>query len=151
MELISNLTDLAVMRQTCPHDFRRVLVVEDDALVREVSADILAEAGFRTSEATCAAEALELLQNPEFAGEIDAIVTDVDMPGDLDGIGLAARVREVWPRIGVVITSGAPRGAVAALRQPAMFLAKPFRAERLVAAVQSVMDTHYASTERRAS
>jgi DNA-binding NtrC family response regulator len=151
MELILNLTDLAVMTQTCPHDLRRVLVVEDDALVREVSADILTEAGFRTSEATCAAEALALLQNPEFAGEIDAIVTDVDMPGELDGIDLAARVREVWPRIGVVITSGAPSGATAALRQPALFLAKPFRADRLVAAVQSVMDKRFAPIERRAS
>lgn len=151
MELILNLTDLAVMTQTCPHDLRRVLVVEDDALVREVSADILADAGFRTSEATCAAEALALLQNPEFAGEIDAIVTDVDMPGELDGIGLAARVREGWPRIGVVITSGVPRGTTAALRQPALFLAKPFRADRLIAAVESVLGPQFVETDRRAS
>jgi DNA-binding NtrC family response regulator len=151
MELILNLTDLAVMTQTCPHDLCRILVVEDDALVREVSADILADAGFRTSEATCAAEALALLQNPEFAGEIDVIVTDVDMPGELDGFGLAARVHEGWPRIGVVITSGAPRGAALALRQPTLFLAKPFRADRLIAAVESVLLPHITETERRAS
>ncbi len=151
MELSSNLTDLASMTVPRTHDLRRILVVEDDALVREVSADILAEAGFRTSEAACAAEALAMLQNPELAGEIAAIVTDVDMPGELDGIGLAARVREFWPEIGVVVTSGAPRGAAAALRQRALFLAKPFRADRLVEAVQSVLDTHFVVIERHAS
>lgn len=151
MELISNATHFAVMRETRPDDLRRILVVEDDVLVREVSTDILAEAGFHTSEAGCAAEALELLQNPEFAREIAAIVTDVNMPGELDGIGLAARVHEAWPRIGVVITSGSPTGAGAALRQSDLFLAKPFRADHLVAAVQSVLEPRFASSAWRAS
>lgn len=137
MELILNLTDFPAMQQT--PDLRHILLVEDDDLVREVSADILAEAGFRTREAASAAEALALLQDPQIAGDIAAIVTDVEMPGEMDGLGLAAKVRQSWPRIGIVITSGAIGGAATARHQRAEFLAKPFRADRLVAAVQSAL------------
>lgn len=140
------------MRELRPKDLRRILVVEDDLLLRELIVDILAEAGFATSGACCAGEALQLLQNQQgMAEEIAAVVTDVDMPGELDGIGLAARVNEIWPWIGVVITSGAHRGAALALRPSALFLAKPFRADRLVAAVRSVSEAEFASPRRRAS
>jgi DNA-binding NtrC family response regulator len=123
---------------------RHILIVEDDASVRELSADILAEAGFKTREAACAAEAIALFQNPDFAKDIAAIVTDVDMPGELNGFALAAWVHESWPGIGIIITSGSPRGGAALCRHPDLFLPKPFRAERLVAAVQTVLDRGFA-------
>ncbi len=140
------------MRELPPKDLRRILVVEDDLLLRDMIVDILDEAGFATSGACCAGEALELLRDQQDSTEeIAAVVTDVDMPGELDGIGLAARVNENWPRIGVVITSGAHRGAALVLRPPALFLAKPFRADRLIAAVRSVLEAEFASPQRRAS
>ncbi len=62
MELNSNLTDFTGMKQLRPKDLRRVLVVEDDVLLREMIVDCAGEAGFQTSEACCADEALELLR-----------------------------------------------------------------------------------------
>jgi DNA-binding NtrC family response regulator len=136
------------MKQHHPEDPQRILLVEDDAFLRDVVADILAEAGFVTSQAGCAGEALGLLESQsDIAEEIAALVTDVDMPGEIDGIALAARVNETWPKIGVVITSGAHRGGALALRPPALFLAKPFRAERLVAAIRSVIEPGEANCE----
>jgi DNA-binding NtrC family response regulator len=140
------------MRQIRAHDLRHILVVEDDALLRDMIADILTEAGFATLQAACAGAALDMLYDqPDAADEIAAIVTDVDMPGDLDGLGLAARVNEIWPWIGVVVTSGAHRAALRALRPPALFLAKPFPAERLIAAVHSVMATELVAVPLAAS
>ncbi len=140
------------MRQIRTSDSCRILVVEDDLLLRDVIVDILAEAGYATSEAACAGEALELLdERSEIAAEIAVVVTDIDMPGDLDGLGLAARLGEVRPQIGVIVTSGAHRGAAAALCRPALFLAKPFRADRLVAAVHSVMEAGLSPQKRFAS
>ncbi|HEY1736626.1 MAG TPA: response regulator, partial [Methylovirgula sp.] len=111
--------------------------------------DILNDAGFFTREAACAEEALDSLHEPAFADEIAALVTDVDMPGDLDGVGLAALVQECWPRMGVVVTSGAHRGAALLLRKPAVFLPKPFRADRLIAALRSVIAPQFALAEQR--
>jgi two-component system, response regulator PdtaR len=129
-------------------DADRVLVVEDEALVRDLIIDMLDDAGFATIAACCAQEALQQLQS---GPGIAAIVTDVDMPGEFDGIGLATRVSERWPWIGIIVTSGAHRGAALGLRRPALFLPKPFRADRLVAAVRSLIKPDFVEAERRAS
>lgn len=108
-----------------------VLVVEDDRLVRETMADVLRDAGFATCEAGCADDALRALaEHP-----VDAVVTDIDMPGEIDGIGLARRMGELWPEIGVLVISGGKR---ALLPPAARFLAKPFTAGRLLAALAEV-------------
>lgn len=139
------------MRQIRTSDSIRILVVEDDALVRGLIVDVLAEAGYATSEASCAAEALDLFsRRPEIAGEIALVITDVDMPGEIDGIGLAARLKAAWPWLGIVITSGAHRAEIQMLCPWAVFLAKPFRADSLVTTVRSVIDADEAS-HRRAS
>jgi DNA-binding NtrC family response regulator len=106
---------------------RHILVVEDDTLVREMIVDILIEAGFAAHQAGSADEALrDLEQQPGIA----AVVTDIDMPGALDGIELTWRIEELWPKIGVIVISGG--GGTAALPQAARFLAKPFTAGRLL-------------------
>jgi DNA-binding NtrC family response regulator len=104
-----------------------VLIVDDDFLVRLHAADILEEAGFEVVEASDAANALALLQEmPCF----QLICTDVQMPGELDGIGLALRVRERHPEIRVIIMSAQSRHGD---RLPSVpFLSKPFQASRLV-------------------
>jgi two-component system, response regulator PdtaR len=107
-----------------------ILVVEDDPLVREMIVDILREAGFAAHEAGCADEALrDLAEQPG----ISAVVTDIDMPGTLDGIELSWRIEELWPRIGVIVISGGTRAAQ--LPRAAQFLAKPFTAGRLLSSL----------------
>jgi two-component system, response regulator PdtaR len=113
---------------------RHILVVEDDALVREMIVDILLEAGFAAHQAGSADEALrDLEEKPGIA----AVVTDIDMPGALDGIELTWRIEELWPKIGVIVISGG-HGA-AALPHAARFLAKPFTAGGLLRSLVELM------------
>lgn len=110
-----------------------VLVVEDDTLVRDMIVDILRDAGFGALEAGCASEGLRVLaEHP-----VDAVITDVDLPGELDGMGLAQRIGEFWPKIGVIIMSGRLAGPLPPQTQ---FLAKPFAAERLLRSVADLID-----------
>ena len=148
MELVLNLTGFCSMEHARLLDADRVLVVEDDCLLREMIVDMLMDEGFATSEAYCADQALQLLRN---RNDIAAMVTDVDMPGEMNGIALAAQVSQNWPWIGIVVTSGAHRGGALGVHRPVFFLPKPFRADRLVAAVHSVMATRFAPVHRRAS
>lgn len=100
-----------------------VLVVEDDSLIRmSISCD-LEDAGFIVYEAEDAAAAIVmLLCHPE----IDIMFTDVDMPGDMDGLRLAAAVRDRWPPIHIIVTS-ALRGVTAeSIPVPARFFPKPY-------------------------
>lgn len=81
----------------------RVLVVEDDTLVRMGIVDFLTEEGFEVFEAATAEEAIDILVNNL---EIRVMFTDIDMPDGLDGLKLAASVRDRWPPIKIVVTSG---------------------------------------------
>jgi two-component system, response regulator PdtaR len=137
------------MQQIRPGESNRILLVEDDDLLRDILNDILCEAGFRTSEACCADEALSLLEDSGFAEATAALVTDIDMPGTLDGLALANCVHERWPRMGVVVTSGAHCGAGLLIRAPAVFLPKPFRGERLIEAVHAVIEGEFAVPAHR--
>ncbi|HEX3405960.1 MAG TPA: response regulator [Caulobacteraceae bacterium] len=89
-----------------------VLVVEDDVLVRLVIASYLRDCGYRVLEAASADEALRLLQRDE-AG-IDIVLTDVQMPGELDGFALAQWVRRERPQVEVVMAGTPARAADAA-------------------------------------
>ncbi len=79
-----------------------ILIVEDEPQLRFDFVDFFDQAGHMTFEAGNADEALVHLKN----NEIDILFTDVDMPGSLDGLGLAAKVRTHWPEIKIIVTSG---------------------------------------------
>jgi CheY-like chemotaxis protein len=81
-----------------------VLVVEDEALVRCVLSEHLRDAGFDVVEAGNAAEALDVVQDEP----VDVVVTDIRMPGRIDGLGLARTLRCSHPGLPVIVTSGYP-------------------------------------------
>jgi len=81
---------------------RSILIVEDEPKLRYNFVDFFDQAGHRTFEAANSDEALIHLKN----NEIDILFTDVDMPGSVDGLGLAATVRSRWPETKIVVTSG---------------------------------------------
>ncbi len=110
-----------------------ILVVEDDLLVRDTIVEILKEAGFTAYEAADAEEALRALAKRH----IDMVVSDVDMPGDLDGVALAWRIGELKPEVGVILASGRQGHA---LPPGTRFLAKPFTGARLLHAVTALID-----------
>ncbi|MGH1587692.1 response regulator [Methylobacterium phyllosphaerae] len=116
-----------------------VLVVEDDVLVRMIAADILSDAGFRTLEARDAREAMTLL---EARGDVRVLFTDWNMPGDIDGLGLARLVRHRWPTVGIILTSGKMRPAPGDLPAGARFLSKPYRPSALIEEVENLLHEH---------
>ncbi|GJD94134.1 response regulator [Methylobacterium iners] len=113
-----------------------VMVVEDDILVRMVAADILADAGFRVVEARNAQEALTLL---DARSDVRVVFTDCNMPGAVDGIGLARLINERAPEVGLLLTSGKVRPAATELPPGARFIPKPYRRSTVIEEVEGLL------------
>jgi CheY-like chemotaxis protein len=106
----------------------RVLIVEDEMIVRLIGGDTLTDAGYEVVEAANADEALEILDKH---GDVEVLFTDIRMPGSMNGLELARVVHERWPAMKILITSGdtfPPRNAIA---DDGRFLAKPYSTEGL--------------------
>jgi CheY-like chemotaxis protein len=118
-----------------PDPARVALVVDDESFARLFTVQILLDRGFMVLEAGDAAEALRLLAAND---DVSLVVTDISMPGEIDGLGLAAQVRLLHPDLPVIIASGRvfPIRAQAAAR--CCFLAKPYTANALVEAIAEV-------------
>ena len=104
-----------------------VLVVDEDFLVRLHTSGMFEDAGFQVIEAWDVASALEELHEKS---NIQLVCTDVDMPGELDGIDLAMHVRNHHPNMKVIVISGFSKDR--ALPHSIPFLAKPFLSARLL-------------------
>ncbi len=89
---------------TFPRGTENVVLVDDNDDVRETVAETLTSLGYRVTEATSGDAALGLLE--ERADEFDLVVTDMIMPGRVDGLALGRIIRERWPRLAVVLTTG---------------------------------------------
>jgi CheY-like chemotaxis protein len=109
-----------------------VLVVEDEALIRMGAADQLERNGYEVLEAGSAAEALAILKARP---EVQVLFTDIDMPGELDGMELAERVHQRWPKVLLLVTSGRSSLKDADIPDHGMFLAKPYGGENLSGAM----------------
>lgn len=116
---------------------KEVLVVEDEPFVRMVAADALTERGIMAWEAGDAGEALQVLsEHPN----IGLVFTDVNMPGDMDGLGLAHEVNRLRPDVCLIVTSGAVSVADEELPDSGRFLPKPYPTGRLVQIVEEQLD-----------
>jgi CheY-like chemotaxis protein len=111
-----------------------VLVVEDDALLRYHAADIVEDAGYEAIAVENADEAIRLLETRK---DIRLIFTDIDMPGSMDGLKLAAVVRDRWPPVEIIVTSGVRSVADADLPARSLFFAKPYSADLVTAAIRN--------------
>ena len=114
----------------------RVLLVEDEGLLRMVTADSLEGEGFAVVEARDGEEAVRLLNCAE---AVDIILTDVQMPGSLDGIDVATHARQLYPMIPVLVVSGyAPRlmSRLTAFDPAAVFISKPYSMAEITDAVR---------------
>jgi two-component system, response regulator PdtaR len=114
-----------------------VLLVEDEPLVRTLQVDILREAGFWVLEAQDADEAFEILKRRP---DVRAVLTDVDMPGSIDGFEFARLVHQGWPQAGVLVISGKTSPGPGDLPRSAVFAAKPVRPDALVELLRSVIE-----------
>jgi CheY-like chemotaxis protein len=115
-----------------------VLVVEDEVLVRMVISDYLRECGYRVIEAGSAAEAITVLESPEV---IDIVFSDIQMPGEMDGFGLANWVRQHQPWLKMLLTSGNARAANTAgeLCEDGPLEQKPYHPQSILARIQRLL------------
>jgi CheY-like chemotaxis protein len=114
----------------------RILVIDDQPSVRLGVREILEDAGYEVTEAASADEAMPLLTDGKTA---EAIVTDINMPGTLDGLELARMVDGLMPEIAIVIMSGKQLPRREDLPLKATFVAKPFSASMLLQGVAKAL------------
>jgi CheY-like chemotaxis protein len=102
-----------------------VLVVEDEPLLRISGAEMVADAGYDVVDAGNADEAIAILQA---RSDIHIVFTDIQMPGSMDGLKLARFVRDRWPPIKLVVTSGRVTIGEDDLPKGGLFIPKPYTA-----------------------
>ena len=114
-----------------------VLVVEDEWLLRLVAVELVEDAGFQALSAASADEALSIL---ETRGDVWLLFTDVQMPGSMDGLSLAHAVRDRWPPVELIVTSGQRHIQAEDLPDRGRFIAKPYDREMLSQAFQEMAE-----------
>jgi CheY-like chemotaxis protein len=111
-----------------------VLVVEDDFLIRICAVEMI-EAEFDVVEAASADEAIKIL---EARLDITVVFTDIQMPGSMDGLKLAAAIRGRWPPIKIVATSGIVDVRKVDLPEGGRFLPKPYSSAEIIGALREL-------------
>jgi CheY-like chemotaxis protein len=100
-----------------------ILIVEDESLVRLFAVETVTNAGFEAIEAANADEAIWILER---RNDIRAVFTDIQIPGSMDGLKLAHAVRNRWPPIKIIVTSGLLQITEQDLPEGGRFFAKPY-------------------------
>src|SRR5579871_5653232 len=122
-------------------DGSAILVVEDEMLIRTMVVDHLRDSGYAVIEAANADEAIAMLRGAD--AKIDLVFSDVNMPGAVDGFGLARWVRQNKPHTHVLLTSGGDPAAHHAtdLRDHEV-VPKPFGGRLLLARIRDALARH---------
>jgi DNA-binding NtrC family response regulator len=112
-----------------------VLIVEDEPMLLWYAADIVREAGFLAIEASNADAAILIL---EARTDIRIVFTDIEMPGSMDGIKLAAAIRGRWPPIELILTSGLTKVRNDDIPERGRFFSKPYQAAEIIEALRQL-------------
>jgi two-component sensor histidine kinase/CheY-like chemotaxis protein len=106
-----------------------VLVVEDEMVLRMRAVDIVEDAGFTPVEAVNADEAIAILES---RSDIDLLLTDIQMPGSMDGLKLAHAVHDRWPSIKIILVSGQVKPSDAERPANSRFFGKPLGVGQMI-------------------
>jgi CheY-like chemotaxis protein len=112
-----------------------ILVVEDEFLVRMLAVSVAKDSGFEVLSAGTADEAIKILES---RSDIRLVFTDVNMPGSMDGLRLAHAVRNRWPPVELIVTSGHSHIRRDELPERGRFFAKPYDIHALSQAFQEM-------------
>ena len=123
-----------MVQEEAPLCGKFVLVVEDEPLLLLMPGDIVGDAGFEAILVPNADEAIRVLESRD---DISIVFTDVNMPGSMDGLRLAATVRNRWPPIQLVVVSGHLAGDPE-LPAGARFLRKPYATEQMISVLREL-------------
>lgn len=124
------------MGSEIPNHRQVVLVVEDEVLIRMNAMEMVEDAGFEAIAASDADEAIRILES---RNDIRAVFTDVHMPGSMDGIRLASVVRNRWPPVALIVTSGKADVPDTDLPAGGRFLKKPYAPAQIEAALLQLL------------
>jgi CheY-like chemotaxis protein len=121
-----------------PPDARKVLVVEDDALIREMVKAVLEYGGYVTIATRDGREALEILSG---TGPVDLVLTDVIMPGTINGVMVASHAARHRPGVPVILTSGYSDEFLRAegVDPRSHLLRKPYRPQELLDEIAALL------------
>jgi two-component sensor histidine kinase/CheY-like chemotaxis protein len=114
----------------------KVLVVEDELMLRMRAADIVEDAGFTPIEAANADDALTILES---RSDIDLLFTDIQMPGTMDGLKLAHAVHARWPSIKIMLVSGQVAPAETEKPVNSRFYGKPLEVKKMISELQEML------------
>jgi CheY-like chemotaxis protein len=130
---------MAIVLPSAPAGTETILVVDDEVLIRMVICDYLRECGYRVLEAANADEAMLVLQQDDVA--LAAVLSDVAMPGAMDGFALAQWIRQRRPGLEVILVGSPERSAAAAagLCEQGPTLAKPYEPKAVVDRIRRLL------------
>ena len=113
-----------------------VLVVEDEMMLRMRVVDMVEDAGYIPVEAVDADEAMSILRS---RSDIVLMLTDVQMPGSMNGLELAHAVREQWPPIKIILASGQLKLSDSDIPQHSRFFGKPLQSDEIIAEMREML------------
>lgn len=114
----------------------KILVVDDDDVLRELLVDTLATIGYTATAAVDGAAVMEMLKSNEF----DLVISDVKMP-IIDGITLLGLIRDAYPQMPVLLITGVASPEIVGEAHPDGFLAKPFRISHIEDMIEATLAT----------
>lgn len=121
-----------------------ILLVEDEILIRLANAESLRDAGYTVFEAASGTEALDLLKS---GLPIDLLVTDISMPGALDGLEMAAAARVLFPQLPVILASARLPEVCDGIAS--RMIAKPYDVPELLSVVNELIEATWTETNNR--
>lgn len=113
---------------------RKILIVEDEFLIRLTLSEALNDDGFEVIEAANGEEALQSLTQ-----DVAALITDMQLPGGMDGAEVARRARQVQPALPVIFMTGRPESVTTLATARDAFIAKPYLPSEVCATVRRLL------------
>jgi CheY-like chemotaxis protein len=112
---------------------KTILTVEDEPLVSEFLGEVLKDAGYDVIATANADEAIAVLER---RNDIHIVITDVNMPGSMDGLKLAAAVKDRWPPVRIIIATGRGKPSDDLMPAESKFVPKPYVPEKILTAIR---------------
>jgi CheY-like chemotaxis protein len=111
-----------------------ILLIEDEPLQQIFLSDLIAEAGFEVIEVGSAEQGLAVLES---RSDVRIVFADLDMPQSIDGLRIAAAIRDRWPPIEIILTSGRTSPAMEMIPARSCFVVKLYVTSQIIGAIQS--------------
>ena len=112
-----------------------VLLIEEDPVIRLLASEFIADSGFEVLNAANSDEAIQILESRD---DIRVMFTEINMSGSMDGLKLAHAVRDRWPPIHIVATTGCRQIAERELPPGSRFFLKPYNPQQIVRVLEDL-------------